>query len=309
MPRWRFLREEVEKALGREGGPLSQLATEWRAILFPEADDAQFADAYAQTVTYALLLAHFEGAESLRPALAVETLQRQHALLGDALNLLEVPAVRDELQMPIELLERAIQAVDSARIQKAGDPWLYFYEQFLGAYDPKLRKDRGVYYTPVEIVRVQVRLAGELLRTRFGKALAFADDDVEVLDPVVGTGTYPLAVLDHAAAASRERLGPGAVPAKLRDLADRLCAFEILVGPYSVAHLRISQRLREAGVTDRPAQVYLTDTLESPNHLPTFRASLLQARLTEERQRAQRVKKDVAGFRVPGKSAVRPRAA
>ena len=85
-----------------------------------------------------------------------------------------------------------------------------------------------------------------------------------VLDPAVGTGTYPLAVLDHAADAVRQRLGPGAVPQKLRDLAGRLHGFELLVGPYSVAHLRVSQRLRDAGVTDRSARIYLTDTLESP---------------------------------------------
>ena len=109
--------------------------------------------------------------------------------------------------MPIELLERAIGAVDSAKISGDGDPWLYFYEQFLGAYDPKLRNDRGVYYTPVEVVRAQVRLAGSLLLNRFGKQLGYAADDVVVLDPAVGTGTYPLAVLDHATEAVTDRLG------------------------------------------------------------------------------------------------------
>ena len=292
----RILRDEVQQALGRDDSRLRTLANEWSGILFPETDDDQFADAYAQTLTYALLLARFEGAESLRPALASETLRREHALLAEALTLLEVSSVREELRMPIELLERAIGAVDAVKIQHEGDPWLYFYEDFLGAYDPQLRKDRGVYYTPVEVVRAQVRLAAELLRTRFNKRLAFADDDVVVLDPAVGTGTYPLAVLDHAADAVRQRLGPGAVPQKLRDLAGRLHGFELLVGPYSVAHLRVSQRLRDAGVSDRPARVYLTDTLESPHRLSEFTASILQERLTEERQRAQEVKKDVRVF-------------
>ena len=295
-PLARLLRDEVRKALCRESSQLHSLAKEWGGLLFPEGDDAQFADAYAQTVTYALLLARFEGAESLRPLIAVDALQREHGLLAEALQLLEATPVREELNMPIELLERAIGAVDSAKIGRRGDPWLYFYEQFLGAYDPKLRKDRGVYYTPVEVVRAQVRLAGELLRKRFKKPLAFADNDVVTLDPAVGTGTYPLAVLDHATDAVRGRLGPGAVSGKLRDLADRLHAFEILVGPYSVAHLRLSQRLRDAGVTDKTPKVYLTDTLESPNQMPDFKASLLQARLTEERKRALAVKKDLRVF-------------
>ncbi len=298
-PLTRILRDEVTAALERGGNAqnsLRRLAQEWSGLLFPESDDAQFADAYAQTLTYALLLAKFEGAENLHPNFASYTLQGEHALLAQAIGLLEAPDVRRELIMPIELLERAIGAVDADAIQREADPWLYFYEQFLGEYDPKLRKDRGVYYTPVEVVRAQTRLAGELLHERFGKPLTFADDDVVVLDPATGTGTYPLAVLDHAEHSVRERLGPGAVPGKIRDLAGRLNGFEILVGPYAVAHLRISQRLRDAGVTDVPPRVYLTDTLESPNSLPDFTASILQERLTDERRRAQEIKKDTRVF-------------
>ena len=295
-PLARVLRDEVQSALAKEESPLRNLAKEWGGLLFPEGGEAQFADAYAQTLTYALLLARFEGAESLRPAMAVDTLQREHGLLAEALQLLEASQVRDVLKMPIELLERAIGAVDSAKISGDGDPWLYFYEQFLGAYDPKLRNDRGVYYTPVEVVRAQVRLAGDLLRNRFGKQLGYAADDVVVLDPAAGTGTYPLAVLDHATEMVAGRQGPGAVREKLSDLAERLYAFEILIGPYSVAHLRLSQRLKEAGIEDAVPKIYLTDTLESPYQMSEFTASVLQAHITEERSRAQQVKKDTRVF-------------
>ena len=226
--------------------------------------------------------------------MAADALRNEHALLAEALSLMEVPSVREKLLMPVELLERAIAAVDSIQFERHGDHWLYFYENFLGAYDPKLRKDRGVYFTPVEVVRCQVRLAGEILKTHFSKPLSFADDDVTVLDPAVGTGTYPLAVLDHAAAAVRDMYGPGAVPQRLAALADRLYAFELLVGPYSVAHLRIAQRLRESGVAGHPTRVYLTDTLESPNRLPEFTATMMQEQISLERERAQEVKRAVS---------------
>ena len=292
-PLARFLRDEVRDALKREITPLKQLAGEWQGVLFAEADDDQFADAYAQTLTYALLLAHFEGAESLEEAHATAALRREHALLAEVLRLLEVPIVRDELSLPINLLERAIGAVGADALRAAsGDIWLSFYELFLAAYDPVLRRNRGVYFTPAEVVRCQVRLAGQLLRERFGKPFAFADDGVTVLDPATGTGAYPIAVLDHAADAVRGRFGEGAVQNRLAGLADRLHGIELLVGPYSVAHLRVTQRLRDAGVTDRPARIYLADTLESPDRPSPFTATMLQAQMTQERERAREVKRD-----------------
>ena len=294
-PLARLLRDEVREALVREDSPVRRLADEWQGILFAEGDDEQFTDAYAQTLTYSLLLARFEGAEELRRAFAVDALRQSgHTFLAAALDLLET--ARDELSMPVALLERAIDAVDASMLPRDEDPWLYFYEHFLGAYDANLRKNRGVYYTPVEVVRAQVRFAAELLRDRFGKRLGFASDDVVVLDPACGTGTYPLAVLGDAAKTVRETLGPGAVPEQIRSLAERLHAFEILVGPYSVAHLRVSQSLRELGVTDVTPSIYLTDTLESPNASPEFTASLMQEPLTEERRRAQRIKEKTRVF-------------
>ena len=292
-PLARFLRDEVRDALERENAPLKQLASEWQGLLFAEADDDQFADAYAQTLTYALLLAHFEGAESLGRGRATEALEREHALLAEVLGLLEARSVRAALALPIDLLERTIGAVSIDALQAdGGDLWLYFYEQFLAAYDPALRRDRGVYFTPAEVVRCQVRLAGQLLRERFGKPFAFAEKGVTVLDPATGTGAYPIAVLDHAAKAVSGHYGEGAVQDRLVDLADRLHGIELLVGPYSVAHLRVTQRLRDAGVTDHPARIYLADTLESPNRPSQFTASILQAQLTKERERARAVKRD-----------------
>ena len=86
-PLARILRDEVTADLDRNDSLLRALANEWSNLLFPETDDAQFADAYAQTLTYALLLAKFEGAENLRPATAVDALRGEHDLLAEALSL------------------------------------------------------------------------------------------------------------------------------------------------------------------------------------------------------------------------------
>ena len=295
-PLSRLLRQEVESVLERRDSSLNRLASEWRELLFPDADDHQFADAYAQTLTYALLLARFEGASSLARGSAMDALDRRHALLAQALNLLESTSVRQELQIPISLLERTITVVDASEFSADVDPWLYFYEHFLESYDPDLRKARGVYFTPVEVVKAQVRFVDELLRERFAKHLSFADPEVTTLDPAAGTGTYPLAVIDAAATAIEKRNGIGAVPSGIQDLASNLHAFEILVGPYSVAHLRVAQKLRDLGAGDALVNIYLNDTLESPTATSEFRASLTHERLAEEHSRARSVKSDTRVF-------------
>ena len=210
-PLTRFLRSEVENALAQTGSAVGLLANEWRQFFFPDSDDAKFADAYAQTVTYAMLLARLSGATKLDPAEAAKTLDANNGLLARTLELLGQKAARDELVVGFEMLRRSLEALDPHDFLKSKpDLWLYFYEDFLAAYDPKLRKDYGVYYTPREVVELQVRLASELLEKRFGKKLGFADDGVVFLDPAVGTGTYPVAAVKHGLEKVRKRSGPGA---------------------------------------------------------------------------------------------------
>jgi hypothetical protein len=163
-PLTRFLRAEVQAALATEGSDIAALAAEWRSFFFPTADNAQFADAYAQTVTYAMLLARLSGASKLDPAEAAKTLNEGNRLLARTLELLGQPAAREELRVGFETLQRSLEALDPATFLKTKpDLWLYFYEHFLAAYDPKLRNDYGVYYTPRQVVELQVRWATELL--------------------------------------------------------------------------------------------------------------------------------------------------
>ena len=298
-PLCRLLRTEVLAAVQNPASGLASLAVDWRHYLFPDADDAQFADAYAQTLTYALLLARWSGAAALTTTQATQTLRPQHGLLAEALKILADDQARLEIETPVNVLERVIGAVDPAALARqwaGGDPWLYFYEDFLAVYDPKMRKDRGVYYTPVPVVRAQIALIGELLETRFNADFSFVDPQVVTLDPAAGTGTYILAALDHALARVAATQGPGMRAQAATVGARNLHAFEILVGPYAVAHLRLSQRVLAEGGTlpTDGAHVYLTDTLEPPNSTPPGHLPLAYRALGEEHRRAQKVKADTA---------------
>ena len=301
-PLSRFLRFEVEKSLLREDSAVSLLFNEWQQFFFPDADNPKFADAYAQTVTYALLLARLSGATKLDTPKAVKTLDANNGLLARTLALLGQPDARKELLVGFELLQRSLEALDSHVFLKSKpDLWLYFYEDFLAAYDCKLRNDYGVYYTPIEVVELQVRLAAELLEKRFGKKLGFADDGVVFLDPATGTGTYPVAAVKHGMEKVRNRSGVGAIPARARQMAENMHGFEILVGPYAVAHLRLTQALEGAinaaksdgepdEKLDKRLHIYLADTLESPNAAPPGGLTLTYRALTQEHESARKVK-------------------
>ena len=299
-PLCHLLRDDVREALEDEDSNLSALAREWRDYIFPDADDAQFADAYAQTLTYALLLARFSGGTlggTLDTDAAEDALRGRHNLLAQTLRILADEHAKQEISTGVELLERSISAVDPDEIAKrspGGDPWLYFYEDFLAAYDKNLRKDRGVYYTPVQVVRAQVNLISTLLQNSFDKPLAFAEDGVVALDPATGTGTYPLTAIQHGLDLSTKRFGAAMAGNTAAKMARNIHAFELLVGPYAVAHLRLSERVMDTGgsLPDDGVHVYLTDALESPHAEPPGRFPLVARELTEEHERALEVKKD-----------------
>ncbi len=152
-PLCRMLRDDVAEALKRKDSPLVQLAQDWRQLLFPDAPDERFADAYAQTVLFALLLGRSEGAEPLTLGSAVNALAAQHNLLSRALEVLTDSQAQADIASSLNLLLRVVAVVPSATLSSREDPWLYFYEDFLAVYDSRLRKDAGAYYTPVEVVR------------------------------------------------------------------------------------------------------------------------------------------------------------
>ncbi len=293
-PYCRLIRGEVEEALDNPKSPLQILKKEIKSLLFPEATDKQFADAYAQTVIFALLLAKLEGANVLDLNDAYRVLESHHLLLSRSLQFLTDAQAREEIASSLGLTQRVIQSVlpETLKAGEGGpDPWLFFYEFFLAKYDPKLRKEWGVYYTPVEVVRCQVALIDEILSKELGQTMGFVEPGVVTLDPGLGTGTYLLGIIDHALGRVETEEGPGAVKGGARSLAKNLHGFEWMVGPYAVAQLRFARALLARGASLPPAGlgIYLTNTLESPHTRPPA-PPLFHKPIAEEHKRALKIK-------------------
>ncbi|MFC9665165.1 type ISP restriction/modification enzyme [Nocardia sp. NPDC127606] len=269
------------------------LKNDWRRLLFPSADDATFADGYAQTVTFALLLARTEDISVKGVGLHEigRRLDDGHALMGKALQLL-TDNITVSFEVSLDLLIQVIDAVEWAVIRKGRrDAYLHLYESFLEVYDEKLRQKSGSYYTPREIVEEMVRLTEDVLRTRLGRQAGYADDGVRIVDPAMGTGTYLHAVIEHVAAWTADNDGPGAIPDAIGSLAKRLIGFELQMGPFAVAELRASDLLKRHQAVAPPdgMKLFVTDTLDNPYLAEETLASTYGV-ISESRRRANQVK-------------------
>ncbi|MCU1535367.1 MAG: hypothetical protein JWR53_1848 [Glaciihabitans sp.] len=308
-PLARLLRDRITDGLveGREVQAVVSAKQAWVANVHEGATNAEFASDLAQVIAYSLAIASLRGdADSnhdayLSLAEARESLRGPNDMLAAALGpALEVAGLPQALKFEIAAMERLASAVDATRVARSrdarGEPWLWFYEDFLALYDPVARKQAGVYYTPADVVKMQVRFVDEILRERLSIPLSFGDPSVITLDPAAGSGTYPLAVLDQAAIVAAEERGAAGPRQVTASLAQNLIAFEIMPGPYAVSHLRIGQRLAEMEGTLAPLEnirVYLTNTLEDPQQdtQPTLGLFGDIATLAEERSRAAQVKR------------------
>ena len=309
----RLLRDEVAEALKKEkhtGGPFTSLAADWRELLFPDADADQFADGYAQTVTFALLLARVERIDFTGQPVSeiARQLGKGHSLMGKALSVLTDESL-GSLTRTIATLLRVVGAVDWGKFEhepeldlglkrakrptRRNDPYLHLYETFLEVYDPELRKQTGSYYTPVQVVDGMIGMVDHLLKARLDQPLGFASDQVTVVDPAMGTGTYLLNVIEHAAAAIAEDQGEGSVPARLRKMAGRVIGFERQAGPYAVAEMRAYAALRRHE-TEAPRdglRLYVADTLDDPNAAEAHIYAGLEP-IARSRREANKVKRD-----------------
>jgi hypothetical protein len=269
-----LLQDEVYAVLG--GSPrhtahkhLTLLADDWRDLLFPGLDVKNFADAFAQTITFALLLARVDGITTDNIPLHEigRLLGKKHLLIGRAFSVLTDGPAADELRT-IQTLRRVIGAAKLTGIRDDDETDIYaeLYERFLAIYDPDLRTLSGSFYTPPQLARFMAEFADEILRSELKRPRGLADD-VIVVDPSMGTGTFLLEIIKRVAATVGDNLGAGARTDYLKDLiTKRLVGFEIQVAPYAVAELRLHQALKnQFEVEVPPGELrFLTDALANP---------------------------------------------
>ncbi len=174
----------------------------------------------------------------------------------------------------------------------------YFYEPFLEAYDPELRKQLGVWYTPREVVRYMVARVDQVLRDELGLPDGLAAPNVYVLDPCCGTGSYLIEVLNRIAETLREKGGDALTAQEIKRAAmERVFGFEILPAPFVVTHLQIGLLLQSLGAPfsetkKERAGVYLTNALTGWEPPDGSKPQMLLAfpELLQERDAAERVK-------------------
>lgn len=268
--RTRILADRIRERLD-EDADLQGFYQAFREHLVDGLTREGFADLYAQTLAYGLLAARWRARDRFDRRIAAESIPATSGLLRDAFRYISLADLAPEVAWIVdEIVDLLAHSSVYAMLERSGrrgrDPVLDFYETFLHHYDPDLRRQRGVYYTPPELVSWVVRSVHRLLRTRLGWRDGLADPRVSLLDPAAGTLTFVVEAIRRAVDEVRSTAGGGVVPALVSDhLLHHFHAFELMMAPYAIGHLKMSLLLEELGRPLRDGErvaFYLTDTLD-----------------------------------------------
>lgn len=296
----RALRHEIAQALAAEkpSGPFNTLMMEVREQLVGSVTPTSFADMCAQTLVYGVLTSRITDPISFgaSPTLAAVPLANPFLAaffddVHDQASVLDLDGIGLE-QLVADLRETNVEAVldQFGAAASGGDPVIHFYEEFLQRYDRKMRADAGAFYTPQPVVEFMTRTVDSILRERFQLPQGIADGStwaevaervgftvpegvdrgerfVSMVDPAAGTGTFLVEWLRRARASFLEHGSPADWPAHARRVVlPSLHAFELMLGPYAIAHLKVALELHDEGVVEEVPNILLTDTLDHESH-------------------------------------------
>ncbi|MDO8724392.1 MAG: type ISP restriction/modification enzyme, partial [Syntrophales bacterium] len=266
-------REPYGASMPSRGPWLHNWLTAFRETLIPDLTETEFADMFAQTLAYGLFAAriHAPANREFSREMAAFKLPKTNPFLRKLFAEIAGVDMPDTVAWAVDDLVNLLRHADMAEILRdfgkgkgKEDPVVHFYETFLAAYDPKVRDQRGVRYTPEPVVQYIVRSVDWLLQTRFNRPQGLADDNTFILDPAVGTATflYFVITLIFSKFARQRGQWDGYVE---KHLLNRLFGFEILMAPYAIAHLKLGMQLEETGYSfgsDQRLGIFLTNTLE-----------------------------------------------
>lgn len=300
----------------------------FKRVLIHDLTPESFADIYAQTIAYGMFAArlHDPSPETFSRQEASILIPKTNPFLRQIFQSIAGYDLDDRIAWIVDDLAVAFRATDIAGImrdygrnRRHSDPMIHFYEDFLSAYDPHLRKAKGVWYTPQPIVRFIIKAVDSLLKSEFGLSEGLADCSkiekevindqyskgkkggsrtykqafhrVQILDPATGTGTFLAEVVNHI----HDKLTgmQGVWQSYVEEhLLPRLNGFELLMASYAVAHLKLDMLLQSTGYIHRSnsrLHIYLTNSLEeySPDT-----GSIFAQWLSNEAEEANHIKRD-----------------
>ena len=301
----------------------------FKDVLIQELKKSDFADIYAQTIAYGMFAArlHDDTPEDFSREEAARLIPKTNPFLRQIFNNLAGNDLDDRIAWVVDDLVTVFKATNLQHImasygrdKRHHDPMIHFYEDFLSEYNPKLRKSKGVWYTPQPVVGFIVRAVDEILQKEFGLADGLADYSmierevaveqsrdkrtsdgmkhekrrfhrVQILDPATGTGTFLAEVVNQIYDRYRDQQGIWQQYVE-QHLLPRLNGFEILMASYAVAHIKLDMLLSETGYqhkSDKRLHVYLTNSLEESNNEPR---TLFAQWLSREATEANVIKRD-----------------
>ncbi len=322
----RLLQVIIEKAVlsdkkTEENTSLQQQYVSFKKILISDLTPKDFADIYAQTLTYGMFAAllHDDDPKSFSRRKSAELIPKTNPFLRKLFQYVGGYDIDERIKKTVDNLASVFRAVDIESVLEnfgkttlSEDPVIHFYETFLSEYDPKLRKARGVWYTPSPVVSFIVRSVHELLLSEFELKEGIADiseteieikdtgfseikkvHKVQVLDPAAGTGAFLAEVIKFIYRQKFESI-KGAWSGYVEEhLIPRLNGFELLMASYAMAHLKIDMLLTETGF--KPANpkrfnIFLTNSLEKHHPYPD---TVFASWLTDEANQANKIKRDI----------------
>jgi len=320
----RLLSDVIEKALTsdeshNEDSTLKDQMNAFKEILIHDITPKGFADVYAQTIAYGMFAArlHDPTLPTFSRQEASELIPKSNPFLRKLFGYIAGPDIDDRIKWIVDSLVEIFLACNVAEIlknygksTKMEDPIIHFYETFLSEYDPKLRKARGVWYTPAPVVNFIVRAVDDILKSEFDLPQGLADTSktkikvnvqgkqveqevhkVQILDPATGTGTFLAEVVKHV---HKKFEGQQGIWSKYIEtqLLPRLNGFELLMASYAMAHLQMDLLLTETGykpTKEQRLRIYLTNSLEE-SHPDT--GTLFANWLSSEANEANQIKRD-----------------